>query len=881
MHYWQKEGYIVTLSMLTNKLQAWRILAGELHIFLEKRFKDNYSQKLCLLQLKSNDVVFSFLAHQLPPTYQISIQTSPDFQAARVSPTHLKENISALERWRHLNETVFGLQADATPAKTEPSNWDTFNRLLSNFQEHLMLHWCQHYDTFWEKESVRLALQQQQDQSTLMTAIQQLTSVLEPTSERLAADNQQDILLTTCQKVCREIGVSLTDFLPFKSSDHTVELLSQLTSQYGLRIRQVRLSGQWWLENHGPLLAYRKDGQPVALLPTHHDTYDLHDTRDGSITPINATVAEGLNQEAMMFYKPFPDRPVRLKDVLKLSLQNSSRDWLHIFALGILSTMLMLLLPYGQKVLVNTVLPLASYQQLTWLIGILTSSVMTSAACFYTRDCIILRILGKSDYALQSALWDRVLKLPVRFFKRLNSGELTMRILGVQNMRYLITVSTVSVFLSIPLSLLYILLIATYSKYIALYVLSALLFFLATVSLLSWVMLKHLRQQQHLKGKVAGLVLQFILGIAKIRTSGCESRIFGVWAKQYAKQQEHTFQVLRTNALIQTWSRIFPYLATLFLYLLIARQIENQSVLSTGDALVIMAAFGSILGVLINLVFTLLATLMVIPLYERLQIIFDATPESTKPLEGHTTELRGEIEGRNLKFRYQVHEKWILNDLNLHINAHEYIAIVGSSGSGKSTFLRILLGFETLDSGAVYLDNKDLRQFDIRSVRNQIGVVMQNSQLIMGNILENITGNLTFSMDEVWAVAEQVGLADEIKALPMGMFTYITDSGNTLSGAQRQLILIARALIQKPSIMILDEATSFMDNVCQARITLVLKNLKMTRIVIAQRLSTIREVDQIYVLKHGKIVETGNYQALLDKKGEFSKMVEGQLMMEK
>ena len=228
----------------------------------------------------------------------------------------------------------------------------------------------------------------------------------------------------------------------------------------------------------------------------------------------------------------------------------------------------------------------------------------------------------------------------------------------------------------------------------------------------------------------------------------------------------------------------------------------------------------------------------------------------------------------HVSFRYEQNTPYILRDLSLKIKAGEYVAIVGRTGCGKSTLVRLLLGFERPESGAVYYDHHDLTSLDPRVLRRQIGVVIQNGQLFQGDIFSNITLSAPqLTLDQAWEAAETAGIADDIRAMPMGMQTIISEGQGGISGGQKQRLMIARAIAPKPRILIFDEATSALDNKTQKQVSDALDGLHCTRIVIAHRLSTIRNCDRILVMDKGVIVEEGTYNELIDKKGMFADLV--------
>ena len=241
------------------------------------------------------------------------------------------------------------------------------------------------------------------------------------------------------------------------------------------------------------------------------------------------------------------------------------------------------------------------------------------------------------------------------------------------------------------------------------------------------------------------------------------------------------------------------------------------------------------------------------------------------------TKLSGGIELNNVYFRYTENSPYIVNDLSLKIRAGEYVAIVGRTGCGKSTLMRLLLGFEKPEKGAVYYDGKDLNRLDLRSLRRKIGSVIQSGGLFQGDIYSNIVISAPeLTLNEAWEAAEIAGIADDIRAMPMGMHTIISEGQGGISGGQKQRLMIARAVAPKPKILMFDEATSALDNKTQKQVSEALDSMGCTRIVIAHRLSTIRHCDRILVLDKGSIIEEGSYEELIEKNGYFAELVERQ-----
>jgi ATP-binding cassette subfamily C protein len=265
-----------------------------------------------------------------------------------------------------------------------------------------------------------------------------------------------------------------------------------------------------------------------------------------------------------------------------------------------------------------------------------------------------------------------------------------------------------------------------------------------------------------------------------------------------------------------------------------------------------------------------------VPLYERAAPILKTLPEvdSTRSNPG---ELSGAIEANHLVFRYRPDSPLVLRDLSFTVQPGQFVAFVGPSGCGKSTLLRLLLGFEQPESGAVYFDGQDLAGLDVQAVRRQMGVVLQTGKLISGDILTNIIGAAPLTVDDAWEAARLSGLDRDIQAMPMGLHTVINESGGGLSGGQRQRMMIARAIVAKPRLLLFDEATSALDNHTQSIVSQSLKGLKATRIVIAHRLSTIIDADRIFVVDKGRIEQSGTYEELMKQGGLFAELAKRQL----
>jgi ABC-type bacteriocin/lantibiotic exporter with double-glycine peptidase domain len=369
-------------------------------------------------------------------------------------------------------------------------------------------------------------------------------------------------------------------------------------------------------------------------------------------------------------------------------------------------------------------------------------------------------------------------------------------------------------------------------------------------------------------------VLQLLAGIAKLKAVGAEVQAFGSWAGLFSEQRRHRFRLRVLQNRIAVYNVVFPIVCSLLLFGLMA---GSSDPLSTGDFLAFLTAFNLALTAILATSNALLGSLSVVPLYEQVRDILQTPPEVSvkKTAPG---ELSGAIEMQHVSFRYHADGPPVLRDVSVRIRPGEFVAFVGPSGSGKSTLLRLLLGFETPETGTIFYDEQDLSGLDVQSVRRQIGAVLQNGKLMGGDIYTNIVGSSLATLDDAWEAAARAGLDEDIRQMPMGMYTLMHESGGTLSGGQLQRVMIARALVNRPRILFFDEATSALDNRTQDIVSRSLAAMQTTRVVIAHRLSTIVGADRIYVVQGGAIVESGSYDELLERGGAFADMARRQIL---
>ncbi len=383
------------------------------------------------------------------------------------------------------------------------------------------------------------------------------------------------------------------------------------------------------------------------------------------------------------------------------------------------------------------------------------------------------------------------------------------------------------------------------------------------------------RQAVDLDYKLTNTVFHTLRALPKLRVAAAENLAFAYWARDFARSRKIAWRVSRIHNLVTVFASAYPQSSALVLFLLVTGPAKGT--VSVGEFLICYAAFGILISAVTQFTNAIVSAGAIVPMLDKLKPLLQQIPEATA---GRTPpgELSGEITIDRVSFRYSAAGPPILSDITLHIGRGEFVAIVGPTGCGKSTLVRLLIGFEVPDTGSVCYDGQNLSSLDITAVRRQFGVVLQNAQPFAGSILSNICGGEAYSIDDAWEAAAMAGLADDIAQMPMGMHTVLNDSTSTLSGGQRQRLLIARALVRRPRILLFDEATSALDNKTQQIVTDSVRTLDATRVVIAHRLSTIMHADTVVVLSDGRVAQQGTpAQLLAEPDGLFHRLVRRQI----
>lgn len=666
-----------------------------------------------------------------------------------------------------------------------------------------------------------------------------------------------------------------------------VAVLGDVLRISGLRMREVRLREGWQNRDGGAMLGYLGEERvPVAILPRAAGTgYDLYDPRSDTTEPLTPLDTEGLWEEAGSFTRPFPAELKRITDLSLFGIRGFWTEIIYIFLLSVVGTLFGMSTPVMNRVIFDDAIPDGATATLIQ-VGLMLFSVAAGGLFFaLTNTYLSLRFQTGVGAAIQSATIDRVLNLPSRFFRRFDSGDLMNRAMIIEEISTEITGVTFTAILSSFTGLFNICLMFYYSSRLAWIGVAGALISTVFTMVASYLIMKRSLQMEQESGVLFGFVVQLLNGVAKLRVAGAENRALNQWSQKYVR----IVRLLGEIQTIENVSTIFNFMlstvASMALYAVIGSMMAPGGALGAGGGtgltigsfMAFYSAYGMFMGAVVGLGTTVIS---IVDSFEKRKLVAPILECELETQDGSAEpgKLKGDVRLEDVHFRYSADGPPVLSGVDFSAEPGEFIAIVGPSGCGKSTLLRVILGLEEPDTGSLRFDNHDLRGLNKRSVRRQMGVVMQNGRLNAGSIYENIGAGHQLTLGEAWQAARDAGFEEDLKAMPMELHTLVSEGGGNLSGGQRQRLLIARALAGDPAVLIFDEATSALDNRTQDIVSESVERRRITRIVVAHRLSTIVNADRIYVLEKGAVVQSGTYQELVNAPGVFQSMMARQVI---
>ena len=645
---------------------------------------------------------------------------------------------------------------------------------------------------------------------------------------------------------------------------------------YGVIGRKITLGRGWNVEHRDPILVFSKrTNTPILLIPEGSRRYYYISYSTGKKKKMTPGMIQYFQSEAYAFYKQLPKNKLTVKEYFRYfrdSIRFADLLWVTVFSVA--ATAIGMLMPYIMKMLTGEVIDNNDlnlfYIATAYIIGAGLAYILVKA----TQGFMNARVGIKLEKLMAETTMKKLLSLPPSFFKKYTTGELTARFNSVQSLASMFFGGIFLTTLSSIMSLAYMTQIVQFAPSLILPVAAIILLTSSSSVIVALVSAKVSKKQLYLASKESSVTYSIISGIQKIRLAGAEKRAFANWAQAYARSSEYLYHpplIIRLSTFV---SLLISLLGNIAIYYIAAR-----NSISVSSFVAFTTSFGSLSSMAASLSYITSMLAQIKPVLDMARPIIEEEQEDNG--KEIVENLDGRIRFEDVSFRYDDQSGLVLKNFSLDIHSGEYLGIVGKTGCGKSTIVRLLLGFEKPVSGNIYFGDKNINEINLQSLRGKIGSVLQNGGIFHADIMSNILITApNLGEKEAWEAAEIAGIAEDIRNMPMGMRTVISEGQGGISGGQKQRIMIARAIINKPKILVFDEATSALDNKTQKNISEAISSLNCTRIVIAHRLSTIKNCDRILYLEQGEIVEEGTYDELVEKKGKFFELIERQRVEE-
>ncbi len=656
-----------------------------------------------------------------------------------------------------------------------------------------------------------------------------------------------------------------------------VERIELFCQTSGWRVRKIAIDKDIYRQSAMPHLAITKStNEPLVIYPSGN-TSSYFDTSDSKKKPLTKRIADDLEEHGYCFYESFPNGKLNKRKLLNFILSNTKHILFMTIVIGIISSILSLVSPVATAYITGKIIPTANIPEL-WQIAILLTVLLVCQILLGVVPTLIMMLFSSWQFErLQAAVYDRILRIPVHKLKICDAGDMTQRVLGVTQIQAAIFGVISQQFLLSLFAIFSLAMMFYYSKELALIGVVMVIIYAIILFLLSQINLKPLTAHAAARGRVSGLMKQFFDGIGKIRSAGAEQQVICRFMDDFSIMSQEEYKTSSWGAYQGIFTTIFPTLISLIFYGMAGGFMETN--LSFPIFLAFMAAFQNFQNGVMSLTSGIWTLLAIKPEIDRIMPILEVETEDETD-KYLPSQLDGNISLSKVSYRYNADGPLILDNVSIQAKSGEFIAVAGASGAGKSTLIRLLLGFEKLESGAIYYSGQDLANLNLRAVRRQLGVILQNSKVMNGSILDNIITGTKYTKNDAKKALKLAAFDEDVENLPMKIHTMISPSN--ISGGQQQRILIARTLVGNPVAVIMDESTSALDNMTQDIVKKNMEQLKMTRIIIAHRLSTIINADRIYVMDKGKVVECGTYSELIKLGGIFKELANRQqLNMEK
>ncbi len=738
---------------------------------------------------------------------------------------------------------------------------------------------AEHYRLLKVKDDAFIYQVQKDDRQFYEQGLKDILHVFAGDGEPDYAAGVRNPLYRAAAYLCGKRGISIESYDNVTKSAGTRFTIEDIARLSNFLVRRVTLEEDWWKKDLGPFLAYLiENDRPIILEPRGPHNYILYDPGAEQKIPVTPEVAQQVSDHGYEIYRALPDRPLKNRDIVRFLLKEISfRDILTFLAMSAVTAGIGLFLAEVNRMLFDSFIPSGNMAGLLQAGGMLLAFTVSNTLFGVVGSLASFRFTASARYHVQTAFYQRMMNLPEHVLNSMESGDAAVRIMGVGSLVCGIADTLLQNGTAILMSLLFLWRMFRYSPAMSSAGILLVLVYLLVDYFFAIRRIRYTKTAMETSAEISSGLLQYISGIEKIRLSGTENNILLQHMRRYIRYKNTDASSDHLTLVSGSILGLISVLMTACFFL-VAGMGAAGGTTSSGIYMAFSSAFGSFSGAMMALSGTLLYFKEMGPSWERLKFLLDNAPEAS---EGQVRpgKLRGQIDVDQLTFSYTPEAGPVIRNLSVHIRPGEYVGIVGASGCGKSTFMRLLLGFEKPDKGKIYYDGNDLDVMDKRELRKKMGTVLQNGSLISGSISENISIVAPdVSFERIEEVVREVGLEEDVKDMPMGLSTMVSDDNMTISGGQKQRILIARALASDPSILLFDEATSALDNITQKTVCDTLEKIRATRIVIAHRLSTIMHCDRILVMDQGRIAEEGSYEELMAAGGLFAEMAKRQIV---
>lgn len=871
--------YASNLAVPASELSGWlRVERGGFNVFVASRESGEYGRRHRVAALEEGDCFPRCAGIRFPDENGVEYDCLLVSQGESVCRIANDEEFSAFLRDNPneanlvFNRLLSRLTADWMDGEGEflqPQCVDveTFPGIFQSLVRRALERISRQQAT--ERADIRTERRNQRD--AMRSKFSRLQNLVRPLARK--TETPADPLIAALQIIARTYSLRVYAEPPDDGDMDPESRLLRFCSINQWRTRRIQLENGFSRLHHSALIGFHGADARPCILELAGDDSVWYFPGDGGKTRLNRRAESEFKPLAYCFYEQFPNRRLGWRDILAFLFKGSRNTLLCVILVGILVGLFGLVTPVATKYVTGKIIPTANYIELWQLLVLLVSLTAGTVLLNIVPQLIMLTLGATFLERFMAALFDRVFRLPVNFFKGFDAGDLCSRLFAAIRVQETVFLVLSQQCIGSIFSVCGVVLLFYYNWKLALFAVPLALLYGAVLLSLFLRLRKPLRDAVDSAGRQSGFLRQVIDAMAKIRGSGAEARVGNRFLDEFIRERSARVKIGKGMGLTSVAAVVFPAIANMIFFYLIGDIWRGG--METPGFLAFLSAYGTFQAGIIGIGAGIWQLATQKPELERMEIFWNSDVESPegKPQAG---KLDGSLELSHVTFGYDPELPPTLRDISFSVKPGEFVAIVGPSGAGKSSLVRLLLGFETPDNGSILYSGRDLREVDVNSVRRQLGVILQNSRIMPASILDNITTGTGCSLADAERAARLAALDKDIRAMPMGIFTMVADG--LVSGGQQQRILIARAVVGDPTIILMDESTSALDNETQDEVRRNLETLKATRIVIAHRLSTIVNADRIYVLDKGEIRQSGTAEELMNQDGVFKRLAERQLL---